>query len=318
MTQAKMTQTHTKSARLPVMPLHEERIGRLYMVGAMVIAGTIGFFVLLSEQSPFNVVFFRCAIGAVGLGLYGWWRGLFRSVRISREECLNLVAGALTLVFNWYFLFTAYKFTSIGITTVVYNFQPFLLLLASFVFRRERPGVSAIVWLLMAFAGLVVLAEPSVQHADNVYLLGVGSALAAAALYAATTLLTKKLSTTVRPEVIAVCHMVIGAGVFGLLADFRHLPQLPHQVFAVLALGLFHTTFMYVLLYGAFQKASTASLAIFGFIYPVVAVVVDYLAYGKVMNSAQLVGGVLILVSAGAYAKGLKLPLLDRRGIPRI
>ncbi|MHA6844437.1 DMT family transporter [Ralstonia syzygii] len=313
-----MTQAHTKPASLPVVSLQEERIGRLYMVGAMVIAGTIGFFVLLSGQSPFNVVFFRCAIGAVGLGLYCWWRGFFRSVSMSRGEALNLVLGALTLVFNWYFLFTAYSLTSIGITTVVYNFQPFLLLLASFVFRRERLGASAIAWLLMAFAGLVVLAEPTAPHVGNAYLLGVGSALTAAALYAATTLLTKKLSATMRPEVIAVCHMAIGAGVFVLLADFSHLPQLPHQVFAVLALGLFHTTFMYVLLYGAFQKASTASLAIFGFIYPVVAVVVDYLAYGKVMNPAQLVGGVLILAAAGAYAKGLKLPLLDRRGASRI
>jgi drug/metabolite transporter (DMT)-like permease len=73
-----------------------------------------------------------------------------------------------------------------------------------------------------------------------------------------------------------------------------------------------------VLLYGAFQKASTASLAILGFIYPVVAVVVDYLAYGKVMNLAQLTGGALILVAAGAYAKGLKLPSLGRRSAPRI
>lgn len=306
--------TQREELRMPAnLQDREERSGRLYMAGAMVVAGTIGYFVLLSDQSPFNVVFWRCSIGAIGLALYCWWKGYFQSRRLNNRQLLNLVLGGLTLVFNWYFLFTAYRLTSVGITTVAYNSQPFLLLLAGFFFRKEKPGAFALICLATAFVGLVVLAKPVSGHATSGYLLGIACALAAAVLYAATTLLTKTLSATMRPELIAVWHMVIGAFAFALLADFDHLPQLPRHIFAILTLGLFHTTFMYILLYGAFKKAATGSLAILGFIYPLVAVLVDYLAYGTVMDGYQAIGAVLILLAASAYAAGPRSLLVFSR-----
>lgn len=295
--------------------VNDERVGQLYMFCAMVIAGTIGYFVLLSEQSAFNVVFFRCAIGAVGLFLYCWYKGFLRSIKINAPQFANLLLGALTLIFNWYFLFTAYRLTSVGITTVVYNVQPFLLLLAGFIFRKEKPSKMASLWLTAAFVGLIVLAQPTSDQASSAYLLGVGSALAAATLYAFTTLLTKKLSATMRPEVIAVCHMLIGTCAFIPLIDFHNLPKSDTQISAIVALGLFHTTFMYVLLYGAFKKAATGSIAVLGFVYPLVAVLVDFLAYEKMMSYSQLIGGGIILFSTVAYATGFspsRLSLLLR------
>jgi drug/metabolite transporter (DMT)-like permease len=281
-----------------------ERAGKMYMLAAMVIAGTIGYFVLLSGQRPLNVVFFRCAIGAIGLSLYCWHKGFFQSLRFSTRQLANIALGALTLTLNWYFLFTAYGLTSVGVTTVVYNVQPFLLVLAGLLFRKERPSLSAVVWLTMAFCGVVILAHPSALQVSSTYLLGIGSALAAATLYAATTMLTKNLSNTIRPEVIAACHMIVGTIAFAPLADFHHLPTTAEHVFAIIALGLFHTTFMYILLYGAFKKAATSSIAVLGFVYPLVAVLVDFLAFGKVMNREQLIGGALILAAATAYATG--------------
>lgn len=285
--------------------MSDERLGQLYMAIAMVISGTIGFFVLMSHQSPFNVVWFRCAIGSVGLATYCFFRGYLRSLRLDRKECINLFFGALTLIANWCFLFTAYRLTSVGITTVVYNVQPFLLLIAGFLVRRERPSHAAIVWLVLSFTGLVVLAQPGGQHNDPAYGLGIACALAAATLYAATTLFTRSLSRSLRPELIAVGHMVIGTVVFIPLANFHDLPASPSQVGAIAALGLVHTTFMYILLYGAFKKAATSSIAVLSFVYPLVAVTVDFFAFGRMLTPAQLGGGVLIVASAAAYASGV-------------
>lgn len=282
----------------------EERLGRLLMIAAMVISGTIGYFVLMSGQPALNVVFWRCLIGAASLCAWCAYRGYWRGLRLTRWQVVNVVLGAITLVCNWYFLFTAYRMTSVGITTVVYNVQPFLLVLASAVITRERPSLVTLGCLGVAFAGLVILAEPAGVHGER-YLLGVASALAAASLYAATTLFTKKLAGTLRPEIIAALHMIIGAVVFVWMADFGRLPTTPHEVGAIVTLGLFHTTFMYLLLYGAFQKASTSSLAVFGFVYPVVAVAVDFLAFGIVLHPTQWLGAAMILAAAGGYARGL-------------
>lgn len=121
----------------------DERLGKLYMFVAMVVSGTIGYFVTQSGQTPFNVVLFRCSIGAIGLSAWCLFRGYFRSIRLDRAAWVKLILGALTLVANWCFLFTAYRMTSVGITTVVYNVQPFLLLISGFFIRREVPSRSA-------------------------------------------------------------------------------------------------------------------------------------------------------------------------------
>ncbi|REG27017.1 threonine/homoserine efflux transporter RhtA [Archangium gephyra] len=288
----------------------DDRVGQFCMLISMVIAGTIGYFVVNSKQSPLNVVFFRCTIGGAGLVVYCLKRGFFRAIRLSTRQKCTLIAGGLTLVFNWYFLFTAYRLTSIGVTTVVYHFQPFLLLLAGFVFLKERPSASSVAWLLVAFAGLVMIAEPGSERLGASYMLGVASALVAAVLYAATTLLTKTLSGSIRPEPIAASHMIIGALVFSLLADFQHLPGSPVELYSVLTLGVFHTTLMYVLLYTAFTKARTTSIAVLSFAYPLVAVMVDYFAFAKSMGPIQTLGGVLILLAGLAYTNRVRVPFL--------
>ena len=50
--------------------------GILDMTVAMVLSGTIGWFVLQSGQSPANVVFLRCLIGAPILALLAYRAGV--------------------------------------------------------------------------------------------------------------------------------------------------------------------------------------------------------------------------------------------------
>ena len=58
--------------------MSERTQGMLEMAAAMLLSGTLGYFVLKSGQSAENVVFFRCLFGAVFLGLYCLARGFFR------------------------------------------------------------------------------------------------------------------------------------------------------------------------------------------------------------------------------------------------
>lgn len=278
------------------------------MVLSMAISGTIGISVTFSEQSPVNAVFFRCFIGGIGLILYCLYKGYHKELGFSLKEYIMLTLGALTLIFNWVFLFTAYKMTSIGIATIVYHFQPFLLLFGGILFLRDRISFSNIAWMLIAFLGVIIVVMPeSSSEGGRIYILGCVSALAAAFLYASTTLITKSISNEIRPEIIAASHMIIGAIVFSFLADYSDMPSSTGSIFSTILLGLFHTTFLYVLLYTAFKKASTTSLAIFGFLYPLVAVLVDLLVFGKTVSYVQIVGGVMIIGSGLLYNYGVNI-----------
>ena len=46
--------------------MNDKMRGALQMTAAMTIAGTIGWFVIVSGEPVIDVVFWRCAIGAVG------------------------------------------------------------------------------------------------------------------------------------------------------------------------------------------------------------------------------------------------------------
>ena len=93
---------------------------------AMIISGSIGAFVLLSGLPVIDVVFWRCLIGAVTLLLFI----LLSRQPFSRLTRLTLalaILGGVALVINWLLLFAAYSRVSIGMATVVYNTQPFML-----------------------------------------------------------------------------------------------------------------------------------------------------------------------------------------------
>ncbi|UUZ48562.1 EamA family transporter [Massilia sp. B-10] len=62
----------------------------------------------------------------------------------------------MALLLNWYCLFSAYRLSSISIATVVYHVQPFFLLLLSALAQKEFLSKGKLLWLCMAFAGVVL------------------------------------------------------------------------------------------------------------------------------------------------------------------
>src|SRR5690606_6931189 len=96
-----------------------------------------------------------------------------------------------------------------------------------------------------------------------------------------------------------------------LLAPFAQVSALPGQPpvawFTLLALGVVHTGLMYVLLYGAIQKLPTAITGALSFIYPVVAILVDWLAFGHSLEWMQWLGVAVILLAAAAMQQGWSL-----------
>lgn len=146
---------------------------------AMIISGSIGAFVLLSGLPVIDVVFWRCLIGAVTLLLFI----LLSRQPFSRLTRLTLalaILGGVALVINWLLLFAAYSRVSIGMATVVYNTQPFMLVLLSMILG-ERVSAVKWGWLLLAFGGVVILlsSELTPTHGDNL-VTGIALALCAA------------------------------------------------------------------------------------------------------------------------------------------
>ena len=268
---------------------------------AMLISGSIGAFVLLSGLPVTEVVFWRCLIGAITLFLF---------IRINRKPFSPLtkvtlalaILGGVALVINWLLLFAAYERLSIGLSTVVYNTQPFMLVMMGMMLG-ERVSLVKWGWLLLAFGGVVILLSSELTGAHSAkWLAGIALALGAAFFYALTAIIARKLRS-IAPQHIAFIQVLTGVV---MLLPLARLPALsaeyPWPI--LLTLGIVHTGIMYQLLYSAIQKLPTPVTGSLSFIYPVVAIIVDNLVFGHSLNLTQLVGGALILFAAAGNNLG--------------
>ncbi|TGV62015.1 DMT family transporter, partial [Mesorhizobium sp. M2D.F.Ca.ET.160.01.1.1] len=90
-------------------------------------------------------------------------------------------------------------------------------------------------------------------------------------------------------------------------ANLSHLPADPWSWAMLATLGIVHTGVMYILMYGAIQKLPTHLQGSLSFIYPVVAILVDVIAFGHRLHLSQVVGAAAILIAAAGMNLGWTL-----------
>ena len=280
--------------------------GAVEMTAAMVISGTIGWFVVRSGQPIIDLLFWRCVFGAGTLLFVCAGLGMLRR-KLSLRLLGWSVLGGIAIVLNWLLIFASFSRASISIATAVYNTQPFMLVALGALLFSERISATQLGWLGIAFAGvlLIVQAKPeaSASYTGTAYVSGVLMALGAAFFYAVAAVITKKLSGT-PPHMIALAQVCVG---IVMIAPFAHLSDLPTGAkawgsFAVM--GVVYTGLVFVLLYGAIQKLPTHTVGALSFVYPIVAIGVDMVAFDHRLRPVQVAGAAAILVAAAGLNLG--------------
>jgi len=288
------------------------RRGSWEMVAAMLISGTIGWFVLVSGVSVIEVVFWRCVIGGLTLLLVCALLGYLRLDLLSWTRLGLAMLSGVAIVGNWLLLFESYSRASIAISTAVYNVQPFMLVMLAAVFLGEKITVQKLAWLSVAFLGmLAIVTAHGDQPTGDDYLTGIALALGAALLYAIAALIIKRLKA-VPPHLMALIQVTTGALLLAPLVPWNSLPATTSAWGALVTLGVVHTGVMYVLLYGAIQKLPTALTGALSFIYPIAAIFVDWFAFGHRLGWLQWFGVAAILLAAAGLQRGWWWPRVQR------
>jgi drug/metabolite transporter (DMT)-like permease len=292
--------------------------GTLQMIAAMLISGTIGWFVVRSGQPIIELLFWRCVFGAATLLVVCAITGsLVGKLTLKRLGWATL--GGAAIVLNWLLIFEAFSRASISVAIAVYNTQPFILVALGAVFFSERITATKLMWLGIAFAGvlLIIQARPSTAAYAGpdaaTYISGVLMALGAAFLYAVAAIVTKKLGDT-PPHLIALIQVCLGTV---MLAPFANLANLPTDARAwadFVVMGAVYTGLVFALLYSAIQKLPTHDVGALSFLYPVFAMVVDFVAFDHTLKPLQFVGSAAILFAAAGMNLGWrfrKAPVAD-------
>jgi drug/metabolite transporter (DMT)-like permease len=296
--------------------MNDKARGVLEMSAAMAISGTIGWCVVRSGLPIVELIFWRCAFGAATLAPVCAALGMLRRDRWSWRLVGLASLGGVAIVANWLLIFASYSRASISIATAVYNTQPFMLVGLGVLFLGERLSASKLLWLVVAFVGMLLIVQA--EHAAGAhsgtgmddYLVGILMALGAAFFYALAAFVTKKLTGT-PPHLIALVQVCVGTVLVAPAANFAALPSPVDETSAwatLVAMGVIYTGLVYILLYGAIQKLPTTLTGALSFIYPVVAIGVDYAAFGQRLQPAQIAGAAAILMAAAGMTLGWSWP----------
>ena len=151
--------------------------GIIGITSAQAILGTLGVCVIESGVDSISVVFYRCAIGAILLALYCYWREDLWNIRKlpTKTIALALLSGALVIT-NWTLFFEGIQRTSITTATIVFLVQPFFVVILGAVIFRERIRAMTFVWVTAAFVGLTLATGISFSGGDitSSFMIGLG------------------------------------------------------------------------------------------------------------------------------------------------
>ena len=263
----------------------------------MIISGTIGLFVKLINLSSIDIVFYRCLIAAIFLGAYVFAFERDKFNNILNKKILILISG-LILVFNWVFLFSAFKHTSISIAISIYYLAPIFVILYGILILKESDIKVKIITVIIAFVGAILVSGINFDT-QNSNLLGIFYALLAALLYASLIIVAKKLKD-ISPSSLAFIQTLIGAVILIFFISNKTFAINFDTFKILLILGLVHTALMYILFFKGVHLAPVSAVALLGFLDPLVAVLIDFTILHSKLSPFQWLG-VILIMSALAF-----------------
>lgn len=274
---------------------------KLKFLGAMSIFGTVGIFVRAIPLSSAGIACFRGFVGCLFLLLFMTVTRKKLSGGDIRQNLPVLLLSGAAIGTNWILLFEAYRYTTVATATVCYYLAPVFLLIAS-PLLGEKLTAKKLLCVGVALTGMVCVSgvlKGSLPVLSE--LTGIGLGVGAAVLYATVMLLNKKLKS-----ISAYDKTVIQLGTsatvvlpYLLLTGVGNLSDMTGQAWLLLAVvGIVHTGIAYTMYFGALQKLSAQTVALFCYLDPVIAILLSALLLQEPMDPFSILGTVLILGSA--------------------
>ena len=232
-----------------------------------------------------SVVFLREGVGA--------------SLPQTRRDLLGVaVAGVFLVTLNGVLLFVGQQFTTSAAAAVIYGVVPLATAPFAVVVLRERLSPVGLLGLVVGFAGLVVVVQPSRGVLEGS---GVGEALVvvAALSVALGSVLLRRLRPTVSSLALTSWAMVVGAvcshAVSLALGEPLDVTWTPVAVAAVVWLGTVSTGFAFPAYFALIREAGPVRANLVAYVVPIVAAVSGALVLGESIAVTTAVGFLVVL-----------------------
>lgn len=207
------------------------------------------------------------------------------------------ILGALNFAFFWAMLFvSAYRLPG-GVAATVGAVQPLIVIALSRLFLGRDIRALTIIAGLIGMAGVAFLVLTPHAALDPV---GIAAALAGAVSMAFGTVLTRRWQPPVSNLTFTAWQLTAGGLLLVPVAFFLE-PALPAltttNVLGMAYLGLIGAAFTYLLWFRGLARIEPSVAASLGFLSPVTATLLGWLALGQNLAPAQIAGFIMVLFS---------------------
>ena len=273
---------------------------------AVALYGTIGMFLRYVHLPSELVAMCRGAIGSLFILAVLRVRRLRPDREAIRRNLKPLLISGVCLGLNWIFLFEAYIETTVAIASLCNYMAPLIVILLAPPILRERLDRRKLPCVAAAMLGIVLVS--GVIGGSGANLPGVLLGLAAAFCFVIIVLCNRKMTglAALDKSVVQLALSALTILPYFLLHNRGQALQADaRSIGIVLMLGVLHTGFAYCLYFSGMATLPVQTVALLGYLEPVISVLCSAFFLGEPMTWMGWAGAALII---GAAAVSELLP----------
>ncbi|MBQ3869467.1 MAG: DMT family transporter [Clostridia bacterium] len=271
---------------------------RIKFIAAAIIYGTIGTFLRFVELQSEAVALYRGVIGAIFILLYLYACKKRPDISAIRKNLFWLLLSGVGLGLNWIFLFAAYVNTTVAIASLCNYMAPIFVIILTPLVLKEKLDMRKIPCILAALIGIVMVS--GVIEGGIVGPLGVAFGLAGACCFTGIVFCNRKLHdiSSFDRALVQLAVSAVAVLPYVLIKNGGlPLPDLKSGMIVIL-LGVLHTGAAYCLYFSGMAKLPVQSVAILGYIEPVVSVLCSVVFLREPLGWYGWIGAALIIAAA--------------------
>ena len=253
----------------------------------------------LSGIPPLCLAGMRFLLG--GLVVYVWTRPLKIDLKLQRNERRGIVGLIFIFLAQIYLLNAGTDYTLASRSTIFISAYPFFTAAFAHLFiPGDKISTRKMTGMVLSFLGVILIFAESLSLGALQHLLGDILVLASAALLGARQVYLKRLTQNMHPGKVLLWQSAPSVPIFFFLSVLFETQTVQLDIIvlsAVLYQGLVVAGFCFILLTSLLKRYSASRLSVFGFITPIVGVIVSNLLLGDPISPAILLS--LALVGIG-------------------
>jgi drug/metabolite transporter (DMT)-like permease len=257
--------------------------------------------VKLVSVSPTTSGFYRVAIGSVTVLIL--MLVARQRLQLSRRAWLLVGLAGGFFALDLFFWHRSILFVGPGLSTLLANFQVFIMMFAGVVLLRQKPSATQLLAVPLALVGLVMIVGLDWQSLPGDYRLGVVFGLLTAIVYAGYLLSLRAarvdsesrvpLAEVAVVSIVCTVLLVIIAQAEGaslVVAD-------PADIKWLLCYGILSHSFGALFLASSLPHVSTTEAGLALLLQPTLSFVWDVLFFGRPMQTVEIAGAIIALIA---------------------